>query len=347
MCKNMQIKNQKFKTLIIAEVGPNHNGSLKTALKIVKQVASTGADVIKFQLANPENVYSKDAFKADYQKKNDQSKSIIEMSRKVQLKKEDHIILKKACDKEGIIYACSAFDLNSLKFLDKKINIPFFKIPSGEILSVDILDYISKKNKPVLLSTGMATVKEISYAFNILKKNKLKRKITLMHCVSSYPAIKKNLNLNFIDKLKSTFGVEIGYSDHSLGPKACLAAVAKRVTVIEKHVTLSRKSEGPDHKASMEIRIFKKFVKNIRELENILGEEKKFFTNNELNVKKAARKSLVTAKRILKGHKLKKKDLVFKRPGNGIAPTYLKKVLGRVIKKNIEKDKLLLMNDLI
>jgi N,N'-diacetyllegionaminate synthase len=343
----MQIKNQKFKTLIIAEVGPNHNGSLKTALKIIKQVASTGADVIKFQLAIPENVYSEDAFMADYQKKNDKSKSIIEMSRKVQLKKEDHIILKKACDKEGIMYACSAFDLNSLKFLDKKIDVPFFKIPSGEILSVDILDYISKKNKPVLLSTGMATVKEISYAFDILRKNKPKRNITLMHCVSSYPANKKDLNLNFIDKLKSTFGVEIGYSDHSLGSEACLAAVAKRATVIEKHVTLSKKSEGPDHKASMEIKIFKKFVQNIRKLVNILGNEKKFFTNNELDVKKVARKSLVTAKNILKGHKLKKKDLVFKRPGYGIMPTDLKKVLGRTVKRNIKKNKLLQIRDLI
>ena len=343
----MQIENSKGKTLIIAEVGPNHNGSLKTALKIIKQVASTGADVIKFQLAIPENVYSEDAFMADYQKKNDKSKSIIEMSRKVQLKKEDHIILKKACDKEGIMYACSAFDLNSLKFLDKKIDVPFFKIPSGEILSVDILDYISKKNKPVLLSTGMATVKEISYAFNILRKNKPKKKITLMHCVSSYPANKKNLNLNFIDKLKNKFGVEIGYSDHSFGSKACLAAVAKRVTVIEKHVTLSKKSKGPDHKASMEIRIFKKFVQNIRELENILGNEKKFFTNNELGVKKVARKSLVTAKNILKGHKLKKKDLVFKRPGSGISPTNLKKVLGRAVRKNIKKNELLKIKDLI
>jgi N,N'-diacetyllegionaminate synthase len=343
----MQIDNLKKKTLIIAEVGPNHNGSLKTALKIIKQVASTGADVIKFQLANPEDVYSKDAFMADYQKKNDKSKSIIEMSRKVQLKKEDHIILKKECDKEKIIYACSAFDLNSLKFLDKKINVSFFKIPSGEILSLDILDYISKSNKPVMMSTGMATAKEISYAYNILKKKKPKRKITLMHCVSSYPALTKNLNLNFIDKLKKTFGAEIGYSDHSLGSKACLAAVAKRVTVIEKHVTLSKKSKGPDHKSSMEIKIFKKFIQNIRELENILGMEKKIFTNNELGVKMVARKSLVTAKNILKGQVLKKKDLVFKRPGTGISPTNLKKILGRTIRKDIKKNKLLKMKDLI
>jgi N,N'-diacetyllegionaminate synthase len=342
MSKKNKINNNRSKTLIIAEVGPNHNGSLKVALNMIKKIALTGADVIKFQLGNPKNVYSLDAIKADYQKKNDPSKSILEMSKRVQLRKEDHIKLKKACNKEGIIYACSAFDLESLKYLDKKINVPFFKIPSGEILSIDMLKYLSKSKKPVLLSTGMSTFKEISYALNILNN----KKVTIMHCVSSYPADKKNLNLNVIDKLKQKFKKEVGYSDHSLGSAACLAAVAKRVTVIEKHITISRKSKGPDHKTSIEIKEFKNFVSQIRNLEIILGEEKKIFSKNEMNIRNVARKSLVTKKKILKGQRLSKNDLTFKRPGNGILPNMVKNVLGKVAKRSIEKNRVLRMKDL-
>ena len=338
----MQIGDFKNKTLIIAEIGPNHNGSLKTALFMIKEIAKAGADVIKFQLANPEEVYSLDAFKAEYQKKNDPSKSIIEMSKKNQLKKEDHIKLKKACNKHDVIYACSAFDLKSLKYLDKKIGVPFFKIPSGEILSLDILRYISQRKKKILLSTGMATFQEISYALNILKKNS----IVLMHCISSYPAKKKDLNLNIIDKLKKKFKKTVGYSDHSLGSNACLAAVAKGVRVIEKHVTISKKEKGPDHKSSMEIVEFKSFVKQIRDLETILGNEEKVFTKSEMNVKSVARKSIVTAKKIFKGQKFKEKDFQFKRPGNGISPVKLKKIVGKFSLKNIEKNKVLKITDI-
>ena len=338
----MQIENFENKTLIIAEIGPNHNGSLKTALAMIKKIAKTGADVIKFQLANPDEVYSLDAFKADYQKKNDPSESIIEMSKKNQLKKEDHIKLKKACNKYGVLYACSAFDLKSLKFLDKKIDVPFFKIPSGELLSTDMLKYISKKKKIILLSTGMATFREISYVLKLLKKNSL----VLMHCVSSYPAKKRDLNLNIIDKLKKKFKKTVGYSDHSLGSNACLAAVAKGARVIEKHVTISKNRKGPDHKSSMEIENFKHFVKKIRELEIILGKEEKIFTKNEINVKNVARKSIVTAKKIIKGQKFKEQDFTFKRPGNGISPVKLKKIIGKFSLKNIEKNKILKITDI-
>ncbi len=340
--KTMQIEKFKDKTLIIAEIGPNHNGSLKTAIRMIKKIASAGADVIKFQLANPEHVYSLDAFKAEYQKKNDTSNSILEMSKKNQLKKEDHIKLKKTCIQAGVAYACSAFDLKSLKYLDKKVGLPFFKVPSGEILSFDMLSYMSQRKKKIFVSTGMATFKEISYVLNILKKNK----VVLMHCVSSYPAKKKNLNLNVIDNLRKKFKKSVGYSDHSLGTEACLAAVAKRVSVIEKHVTLSKKKDGPDHKSSMEIDEFKKFVKKIRDLEAILGLEEKVFTKDEINVRNVARKSIVTARKIYKDQKLKVKDFVFKRPGNGISPLKLKKIIGRFSIKNIEKDKVLKITDI-
>ena len=337
---------KKNKTLIIAEVGPNHNGSIKTALIMIKKIAKAGADVIKFQLASPHKVYSDDAFKADYQKKNDGNRSILDMSKKVQLKRDDHFKLKKACEKEGVTYACSAFDLDSLKFLNEKINLPFFKIPSGEILSIDMLDYISKSNKPVLMSTGMSTFEEISYALKYLNNNKARRQIILLHCVSAYPAKNENLNLNVIDQLRMKFDKEIGYSDHSIGNEACLAAVAKGALVIEKHVTLSRKNKGPDHKSSSELIDFKKLVRKIRNLEIILGDNNKIFSKDEINVKKVARKSIVAANDIIKGRKLKREDIVFKRPGIGISPIDIKKILGKRLLKDKKKNKLIFIKDL-
>tara|TARA_Y100000294_G_scaffold29021_1_gene24441 strand:+ start:7050 stop:8081 length:1032 start_codon:yes stop_codon:yes gene_type:complete len=342
----MQIVKKNKKTLIIAEVGPNHNGSVMQALKMIKKIANAGADVIKFQLASPKEVYSDDAFKANYQKKNDGGRSILEMSKKVQLDKKDHFKLKRACKKAGVKYACSAFDINSIKFLNEKIGLPFFKIPSGEILSTDLLEYISKFKKPVLMSTGMSTFKEISYALNCLKKKNPKRQIILMHCVSSYPALQKNLNLNVMDSLKKKFKKEIGYSDHSIDNKACLTAVAKGAFVIEKHVTISRKKKGPDHKFSIEISTFRKLVKEIREVEKILGSKDKILLKDEINVRKVARKSLVTTKDLNKGHKLKRKDIVFKRPGIGISPINLKKFLGKKLLKNKKKNRVIFNREL-
>jgi len=304
---------------IIAEIGPNHNGSLIRAKKMIRQISTIGVDVIKFQIGDPELVYSKDSFKANYQKRFDNSKSIIEMSKKNQLKLTDHIKLFYFCQKYRIKYACSAFDLESLKKLNKKVNLPFFKIPSGEIHSVDILKYMSKQKKNIILSTGMATLDEISKSLKILKKNG-KKKIILLHCVSSYPTEDSKLNLNFMDTLKKKFNLEIGFSDHSKGDLACLAAVSKGAKVIEKHVTMSKNFVGPDHKSSYTIREFKNLVKKIRNLEKILGKNIKKFFKDEINVKKVSRKSLVTTKDLSKNHKIAKSDLTFKRPGIGISP---------------------------
>ena len=330
----------KNKTFIIAEVGPNHNGSLKLAQKMITQIAKTGADAIKFQLADPDKVYCFDAFKANYQKITDKSKSIIEMSKRIQLKREDHIKLAKFCKKNKVSYSCSAFDLDSLIFLDKKINIPFFKIPSGEINSIDMIQYIAKSKKKIFLSTGMASFLEIKNALTKLKKFGNK-KITIMHCISSYPAEKKHLNLNIIDELKEKFNHEVGYSDHSIGDEASLAAVAKGAKVIEKHVTISRNFNGPDHKSSITILELKNLVKKIRTLELILGNRDKNFSKNEQNVKRVARKSLVSARDLKKNTKIKRSDIQFKRPGTGISPLDLNKVLGKKIVTTIKKNRLI------
>ena len=262
------------------------------------------------------------------------------MSKRIQLKREDHIKLAKFCKKNKVSYSCSAFDLDSLIFLDKKINIPFFKIPSGEINSIDMIQYIAKSKKKIFLSTGMASFLEIKNALTKLKKYGNK-KITIMHCISSYPAEKKHLNLNIIDELKEKFNHEVGYSDHSIGDEASLAAVAKGAKVIEKHVTISRNFNGPDHKSSITILELKNLVKKIRTLELILGNRDKNFSKNEQNVKRVARKSLVSARDLKKNTKIKRSDIQFKRPGTGISPLDLNKVLGKKINTAIKKNRLI------
>tara|TARA_X000000368_G_C22980878_1_gene689860 strand:+ start:301 stop:1314 length:1014 start_codon:yes stop_codon:yes gene_type:complete len=328
------------KTFIIAEIGPNHNGSTSKALKMIKQLSKSGVDSIKFQLGDPNKVYSDSSFKADYQKKNDDHKSIIEMAKSYQLSHKDHIKISNYCKKKKIIYSCTAFDLESLKFLDKVIKVPFFKIASGEVFSLDMLEYISKRKKPILLSTGMSTFRDISL---ILKKlNKFKKKdITIMHCVSSYPAKRENLNLNIIDEIKKKFNCKIGYSDHSLGEDACLIAIAKGAKVIEKHVTISKNLIGPDHKSSATIAEFKKLIKKIRNFELILGNGKKKFSKEEMHIQKVARKSVATNRRIFKNEKIKIKDLCFRRPGTGISPFDVKKILGKKTLTDLEENTLI------
>ena len=340
----MDIRDRN-KTLIIAEIGPNHNGYLKRAVNMVKKLASIGVDVVKFQLCDPRLVYSDDAFKAEYQKKNGSKKTVFEMSQSIQLSKSSHIKISNLCKKLGIIYACTAFDLKSLIFLDRVINVPFFKIASGEIHSFDMIDYVAKRKKPILFSTGMSTFDEIKKTFKRLTKYG-NDNITILHCVSSYPAKENSLNLNIIDELRKRFRTKVGYSDHSLGTTACLAAIAKGACVVEKHVTISRSLRGPDHQASTTIEGFKTLVNQIKKLETILGSNKKKFTTSEINIKRVARKSLVTNKPISKGSKLKRGDIVFKRPGIGISPLDIKKVLGKKLKKNKEKNRVIFNKEL-
>ena len=325
------------KTLIIAEIGPNHNGSIKRAKKMISKLAKSSVDCVKFQLGDPEKIFSKDSFKANYQKNSLKKLSIKKISERNQLSKKDHLELSKLCKQKKLIYACSAFDLNSLKFLDKEINVPFFKIPSGEIFSLDMLNYISKQKKPIFISTGMVNFKQLSKILKIVTKNRNK-KIVIMHCVSSYPANKFNLNLNILNLLRKKFKFRIGYSDHSIGEEACLAAVAKNACVIEKHVTLSNYLVGPDHKASMKVSDFKVLANKVRILEKILGKEEKKFSADELNVHQSSRKSIVSAKFIKKNKKIMIDDLCFKRPGVGINPLEINQVIGKKAKKDIKEN---------
>jgi N,N'-diacetyllegionaminate synthase len=335
--------NKKDRVKIIAEVGINHNGSFRTAKIIIKKLSKLDIDYIKFQIGNPDQVYSKDSFKADYQNKFNSKISIKDMSKKFQLTPKQHLLLNKICKKYGKTYSCTAFDLDSLDFLVKKINIPFIKIPSGEITSVDLLEYAAKQEKKILLSTGMATYKDIQNALKILRKYK-KKEIIIMHCTSIYPARDQFLNMNVLDELKKKFNLQLGYSDHSLNDLASLAAVSKNAKFVEKHVTLDRHLKGPDHLASYNIKEFKNFVENIRKLEIILGSPEKIFSKEENQIKNMARKSVVSNVDIYKNNEISLKDITFKRPGTGISPLDYKKVLRNQLKINLEKDKVITKN---
>ncbi|MGB1729330.1 MAG: N-acetylneuraminate synthase family protein, partial [Crocinitomicaceae bacterium] len=272
------------RTFIIAEIGPNHNGDLNIAKSMVSDLSKIGVDAVKFQLAIPENVYSKDAFKADYQKENEASKSPLEMAQRHRLTFEEHRELKQWCDQNNIMYLCTAFDIDSLIYIDQKLNVPIFKISSGENLTKDLIEYIASQNKPILLSTGMTSFEEISLSLSILTR-KSDKNITVLHCVSNYPANDDEINLNTLLEIKERYNCKIGYSDHSLGNEASLAAVTLGATVIEKHVTFDRNAEGPDHKASSTINEFEALVHSIRRIEKMMGNKEKNFSEQEKKIR--------------------------------------------------------------
>ncbi len=332
------------KTYIIAEVGPNHQGSLKLALRYVKKLSTIGVDAVKFQIGIAEEHYSKDSFKPEYHKRTMKNKEeIIIQAKKRLLRLKDHIKIYKECKKFKIDYICSAFDLVSLRFLYRYTKFPYFKIPSGEILTLDTLNFIKKQKVPIILSTGMANIKEIDRTLKFL--NYKKKDITLLHCVSSYPTQLKDLNLNFMRILKKKFNLPVGLSDHSQGYLASIIAKSLGATIIEKHVTLSRKLVGPDHKASLTIGEFKQMINLVRKVEKILGRSQKIISADEKSNLKAVRKSCVSALDIKKNEKIKKKHIRFKRPGTGINPFDYKKFLNKRSKKFIEKDRILRLKD--
>ena len=330
---------------IIAEIGPNHNGSIHNAIDLITQLSSSGINAVKFQLANPYSVYSSDAFKAEYQKMNDGKGSVVEMSKRVQLSKEDHKVLKKQCDQCGITYLCTAFDLDSLIFLDQQLDIPVFKIASGEILTIDMLEYISEQNKPVILSTGMSSFDDINSSLKILTRHGLSD-ITLLHCVSSYPALPEQLNLRVISNLISRYEYKVGFSDHSLGYEAALLSTALGATLIEKHVTLDTTLPGPDHKASLTVDEFHEFVRLIRLSEQMLGTIDKVFSSDELNTRDMARKSIVLKTSLKAGSVIDPANITFKRPGTGLSPLLRDSVIGKKALHDIPADRIFLESDL-
>ena len=338
----MNLESNISKTLIIAEAGVNHNGDLKTAKELIHQAAIAGADLVKFQTFTVAKLLTLEAPKADYQQDpNALTTSNYEMLESLELSKNDHLELIQECNKYGIEFFSTAFDEASLSFL-LELGMSKIKIPSGEITNKPLLEFIAQFDMPVIMSTGMADLNEIQLAIEVLSNNKLTREnITILHCTSQYPASFENINLRAITSMKKKFNLNIGYSDHTLGAEAAIAAVSLGASIIEKHITLDSNMPGPDHKASMEPKDFQDMVSAIRNIERGLGNGIKAPTSEELEMRTVARKSLVANKKIEKGEIFTRENLTVKRPGNGVSPMSINEVIGTKAVYSFEENDLI------
>ena len=330
----------KKRILIIAEAGVNHNGSLDLACKLVDKAWEAGADVVKFQTAKVENLVSVHAEKAEYQKIfTGTGESQLEMLKKLLLSYEDFVLLKKYCDRKGIQFLSTPFDLDSIHFLEK-LGCSFWKVPSGEITNYPYLLEIAGTGKPVIMSTGMASMKEVEEAVALLRHGGCSD-LKLLHCTTEYPAPYKDVNLKAMLVLKERFGVEVGYSDHTPGIEIPVAAAALGACVIEKHFTLDRNMEGPDHKASLEPGELAAMVQAVRNVETAMGNGEKAPSQAEVQNITAARKSIVAKRNIRQGEIFTTENITTKRPGNGITPMLWKQVLGTPAVRDFEEDELI------
>ncbi len=330
------------KITIIAEVGVNHNGDINLAKKLIDVASDCGADIVKFQTYDAEELTIDNAPKANYQfdikNINENQKALLQ---KFQLTKKDHISLMKYCEKKQIEFLSTPFDIKSLKLLNS-LGLRKIKISSGNITDFELLKEIGKLNIEIFLSTGMANMQEIKEAILLLEKYGTKRdKICLLHCTSEYPAPKSELNLNAIKTIKDDFGLKVGYSDHTEGIEVAIASVAIGAKVIEKHITLDKSMEGPDHLASCTPKEFKTLIKLIRNIENSFGSGIKNPSISEIKNKEIVRKSIVASKNIKVGEIFTWNNLTSKRPGFGISPMKLGEIIGKISKKEYKKDDLI------
>jgi len=330
------------KTLIIAEAGVNHNGNLSIAKKMVDVAVEAGADFVKFQSFKAEKFVSIHAGKADYQKKTTNiGESQLQMIRKLELDKESHKTLIDYCKIKGIKFISSPFDLESIDLL-YELGVELYKIGSGEITNYPFLKKIASKKLSVILSTGMSNLSDIEQALFVLTDNGIKREqITLLHANTEYPTPYEDVNLLAMKTIRNAFKTKVGYSDHTLGIEVPIAAVALGATVIEKHFTLDRAMNGPDHKASLEPNELKAMVKAIRNIEKVLGTGIKEPSKSEIKNMAIARKSLVASKKINRGEVLTEENITSKRPGNGLSPMLWNDVIGRKAIKDFNTDDLI------
>ena len=330
------------KTKIIAEIGVNHNGDINIAKKLILEAKRCGADYVKFQTFQTEDLVTKYALKASYQKKNTSfGKSQFEMLQGLQFEKLQFDDLKKYCDKHQIKFLSSPFDIKSIEILSD-FNMDFWKIPSGEITNYPFLSKIAETKKPIVLSTGMSYLKEIQDALEIFyDKNYNKEMITVLHCTSEYPCKISDVNLNCIKTLQNKLNVAVGFSDHSEGILAPVSSVILGASIIEKHFTLDKNLTGPDHKASLEPKEFKEMVLQIKNLEKMLIKFEKEPCESEIKNIKIVRKSIVAKVDIAEGEILNEENISTKRPGTGINPMMWNKIIGMKAIKNFQKDQLI------
>lgn len=326
---------------IIAEAGVNHNGSFALACKLVDAAKNSGADCIKFQTFKAKNLVSKYAEKADYQKKTTGDSSQQEMLKKLELSYDEFLQLKEYCKEMGITFLSTPFDFESIDFLNS-IDMEFWKVPSGEVTNLPYLVALAKTHKPVVMSTGMCEMKEIEDAVAVLKQYGTTN-ITLLHCNTEYPTPFEDVNLKAMQTMRDAFHLEVGYSDHTKGIEVPIAAVALGATVIEKHFTLDRNMEGPDHKASLEPQELAEMVCCIRNIEKALGSGDKTPSPSEKKNIAVARKSIVAKTKIKAGDTLTEDNVTVKRPGTGISPMKWFEVLGTKAVKDFDEDELIIL----
>lgn len=328
------------KPIIIAEAGVNHNGDIQLAKRMVDEAKKAGADYVKFQTFVPEKLVSQYAEKAEYQKQTTgEADSQLEMLRKLALTQEDFIELKDYCSQAGIGFLSTPFDLDSIEFLDK-FGMDFWKLPSGEMTNLPYLEAIAKTGKDVVMSTGMCELNEIQSAIQILEENGA-GKITVLHCNTEYPTPFEDVNLLAMREMKEVLKKPVGYSDHTIGIEVSIAAAALGAVVIEKHFTLDKQMEEPDHRASLEPDELRQMVRAIRNIEMCLGDGRKRRTESEKKNCAVARKSIVAKKEIQKGEIFTEENLTIKRPGTGISPMRWHEILGTTASRDYKEDELI------
>jgi len=345
----LDARHKNFKTLIIAEAGVNHNGDINVALQLVDAAVDAGVDVIKFQTFTADRLVTKKAELANYQSKNPGQESVqnqYEMLKKLELSVDDHLKLIDYCKSNGIEFLTTAFDLESIDLL-KEFPLKRHKIPSGEINNDWYLERIAEAGLPTIMSTGMASMEEVEHALETLIKNGLKKeKITVLHCNTEYPTPFEHVNIKAMVNMKKELGVQVGYSDHTVGLAVPIAAVALGAKVIEKHFTLDRYAPGPDHRTSLEPHELKAMVTAIRQVELIEGDGIKRPSPSEAKNIAVARKSIHAAMDLDKGDVVTKEMLIMKRPGIGISPNRYTELIGKRLNRNMLKDELFNLEDM-
>lgn len=338
-----KIIKKGFKTFIIAEAGVNHNGSMALAKKLVDAAIEAECDAVKFQTFKSEKLVTGYAKMAQYQKNNIGAEdSQFNMLKKLELSYNDFKELKDYCDEKNIIFMSTPFDIESADFLNS-IGMEAFKISSGDLTNIPLLEHVASFKKPIILSSGMATLGEIEEAVLCLK-NKGAKDFAVLHCTSNYPAPLESVNLKAMNTIKSSFNIIGGYSDHTKGILIPVASVALGAEIIEKHFTLDKNMEGPDHKASLDPKELKEMVRAIRNVQISMGDGIKTFTESEVSTMKVARKSIVASRDIKKGDKITLSDLDYKRPGDGLKPKYYKDLIGKKAVFDIAKDEQITFN---
>ena len=332
-----------YPCFVVAEAGVNHNGEPEKTFRLVDAAVRAGADAVKFQTFTAEQLATRDAPKAGYQAEvTGSGESQFEMLRRLELSAEAHRELLAYSRQHGILFMSTPFGEDSADLLDE-LGIAVFKIPSGEITNLPFLTHVARKGKPMIISTGMATLGEVETAMGVVRDAGA-RDLVLLHCVSNYPARPSDVNLRAMETMAAVFEVPVGYSDHTAGMEVALAAVALGACVLEKHVTLDRSLPGPDHRASLEPAEFAALVTGIRTVEGALGNGCKEPAASEAEMAAVARKSLVAARHIPAGSKLTEEMLAAKRPGTGLPPAMRSQLLGRVVSRDIPAGTLLTLD---